>query len=250
MKHRLNPNFEIGMGSTGDPPMPSGHWPDETGRTLILKTDAQKNLVAFSVPSGGSPLGTGRWPVLPGKMLNPDKNDSAFTLVELLVVIAIIAILAALLLPALSRAKQRAQRIQCVGNLHQLGIGLGIILGNDHAYPRFLLWGKDPSSNVSVDGFFKNFWFYQLEVEGIGISKLPTNSWTTGVWRCPTAQWPDIPSSDQADRFSYGYNAWAQSHAEDSKEILDLGGTIPILKTRIFLQFFRLANPKWSIPAT
>lgn len=59
------------------------------------------------------------------------KHHTAFTLVELLVVIAVIGLLAALLLPALALAKSSAKRTVCLGNVRQIGLAIRLY-ADDH----------------------------------------------------------------------------------------------------------------------
>jgi prepilin-type N-terminal cleavage/methylation domain-containing protein/prepilin-type processing-associated H-X9-DG protein len=89
------------------------------------------------------------------------QKAQAFTLVEMLVVIAIIAVLAALLLPALTQGKRRAQRIQCIGNLNEIGTAFQIF-AHDHGgkFPMQLPAAEGGSEDYVTAGMSINGTFY------------------------------------------------------------------------------------------
>ncbi|NMA47065.1 MAG: prepilin-type N-terminal cleavage/methylation domain-containing protein [Lentisphaerae bacterium] len=86
------------------------------------------------------------------------KKKLLFTLIELLVVIAIIAILAAMLLPALSKARNQANKIGCLNNVKQLLFGSLLYVEDNNG--QFM--NNYADGNTSAGKWGNNFWMWKL----------------------------------------------------------------------------------------
>src|SRR5688572_17804669 len=117
-----------------------------------------------------------------------------FTLVELLVVIGIIALLIAILMPALSKAKEQANRVACMSNLKQLGIALNLYT-TDHKG-----WFPAPGANARREDWIH--WQKARKIDEGSIVKYFGKKFSPGVYRCPS---DDVQTHLGADPYLYSY---------------------------------------------
>ena len=131
-----------------------------------------------------------------------------FTLIELLVVIAIIAILAAMLLPALSKAKSKAQSIQCLSNMKQWGLATAMYVSdNDDKLPLF--------GDVFPPTPTMTYWFQKLApyiVKQAAAEAGNMEALTAEVRRCPAGRLGPPPLSSPAAASFDTWNCWVGAY--------------------------------------